>query len=511
MKIVKSPETLVAVKRESLYLKWNPFTLLKRIFDFVISLFLLIVLLPVEIVLAILIKLEDGQKIFFVQERTGYKGKVINIYKFRTMKINNNVLEFSKEDEYTKIGKIIRKLSLDELPQLINILKGDMSFIGPRPWITEYYKRFNEEQKRRCDVLPGLSGLAQINGRNNITIFEKLSYDLYYVDNISLALDLKICLFTVLSVIRRDGAVSSKFNIKDELRQLEKQNKEQKSIEKKYTVLISVYKNDQPEWIQEAVQSMLHQTVKPDEILILVDGVVSKDIKLLLNAFKKEETIRVKYFNKNRGLGLVLRDGVNMAKNELIARMDADDVSNLDRCELQLKKFQENPELDIVGGNFYEFMGDISKKISLKKYPVKFKNIEKFAKKRNPFAHPTVMFRKSSVIKCGNYRNVPFCEDYDLWTRMIQSKCKCENIDKPILNMRVNEKFYGRRGGINYAKNIVKFKYTLLQRGFYSIFDFSYSVLASVFVSIIPNKLRKKVYLRYLRDNNEIKEGVNSV
>ena len=114
----------------------------KRAFDFVISLFLLIFLLPIEIILAILIKLEDGDKIFFVQKRTGYKGKIIDIYKFRTMKIDNNVLEFTKEDEYTKIGKIIRKLSLDELPQLINILKGDMSFIGPRPWIPEYYKRF---------------------------------------------------------------------------------------------------------------------------------------------------------------------------------------------------------------------------------------------------------------------------------------------------------------------------------------------------------------------------------
>ena len=143
---------------------------LKRAVDFIISLFFLIILLPVEIVLAILIKLEDGNKVFFVQKRSGYKGKVINIYKFRTMKINNDVLEFSKEDEYTKIGKVIRKLSLDELPQLINILKGDMSFIGPRPWITEYYDRFNEEQKRRTDVLPGLSGLAQINGRNNIAI-----------------------------------------------------------------------------------------------------------------------------------------------------------------------------------------------------------------------------------------------------------------------------------------------------------------------------------------------------
>ena len=472
----------------------------KRAFDFVISLFLLIFLLPIEIILAILIKLEDGDKIFFVQKRTGYKGKIIDIYKFRTMKIDNNVLEFTKEDEYTKIGKIIRKLSLDELPQLINILKGDMSFIGPRPWIPEYYKRFNEEQKARCDVLPGLSGLAQINGRNNITIFEKLSYDLYYAENMSLGLDLKICLFTVLSVLARDGAVSSKFNIQEELKQLEDQHKKKKEIDDKYTVLMSVYKNDRAEWVKEAVDSMLEQTVKPDEILILVDGDISKDLKILLKSLEKEETIKIKYFHKNRGLGLVLRDGVNMAKNELIARMDADDVSTLDRCELQLKKFQQNPDLDLVGGNFYEFMSHMDKKISLKKYPILNEDIKKFARRRNPFAHPSVMFRKSSVIKCGNYRNVSLCEDYDLWSRMIQCKCKCENVDKAILNMRVNEKFYYRRGGFSYMKKIINFKYTLLQRDFYSISDFLYTVSASIFVSMIPNQLRKIVYLRYLRN-----------
>lgn len=484
---------------------------LKRAVDFIISLFFLIILLPVEIVLAILIKLEDGNKVFFVQKRSGYKGKVINIYKFRTMKINNDVLEFSKEDEYTKIGKVIRKLSLDELPQLINILKGDMSFIGPRPWITEYYDRFNEEQKRRTDVLPGLSGLAQINGRNNINIFEKIAYDLHYVENISLALDIKICFFTVLSVIKKDGAVSSKFNIKEELQMLEEQDKNKKEVGDKYSVLISIYKNDNPEWIQESIRSMLNQTVKPDEILILVDGAVSEDTELLLKNFEEEETIKIKYFEENRGLGLVLRDGVNMAKNELIARMDADDISTLDRCELQLEKFQENPDLDIVGGNFYEFTNYLDEKVSLKKYPTMFEDIKKFAKKRNPFAHPSVMFRRSSVIKCGNYRDVHLCEDYDLWSRMIQSNCKCENIDRPILNMRVNEKFYGRRGGFSYMKKIIKFKCTLLQRDFYSTFDFLYSVLASVFVSVIPNNLRKKVYLKYLRDKNEEGESLNNI
>lgn len=471
----------------------------KRGLDFVISLLFIIMLFPIGFVLAILIKREDGEKIFFIQKRTGLHGKIINIYKFRTMKIHNNVLEFSKEDEYTKVGKIIRKLSLDELPQLINILKGDMSFIGPRPWITAYYERFNEEQKRRCDVLPGLSGLAQINGRNNITIFEKLAYDLYYVDHISFRLDMKIFVFTILSVIKKDGAVSSKFTIKEELDALEEQHNPRISDDKKYTVLMSVYKNDKAEWITQAVFSMLNQTVKPDEFLILVDGPVSEDIKKVLSSFEKEECIKVKYFAENRGLGLVLRDGVDMAKNELIARMDADDVSTRDRCELQLKEFAKNPNLDLVGGYFYEFTNNLDEKVSLKTYPITSEEIYKFAKKRNPFAHPSVMFRKSSVIKAGNYRSCILCEDYDLWSRMLLNKSNCKNLDVPILNMRVNSDFYNRRGGFKYMKKIISFKYTLLQRGFYSTFNFIYSVLASVVVCIMPNKLRKTVYLKCLR------------
>lgn len=483
----------------------------KRVLDFTISLCFILILFPLEVLLAILIKLEDGEKVLFIQKRTGYKGKLINVYKFRTMKINNDVLEFSKEDEYTKIGKIIRKLSLDELPQLINILKGDMSFIGPRPWITEYYERFNEHQKKRCDVLPGLSGLAQINGRNNITIFEKIAYDICYVDRISLALDIKICLCTILSVIKKDGAVSSKFTIKEELEQLEGQEKQLISSENKYTVLMSIYKNDKPEWIEQAILSMLNQTMKPDEVLILVDGYISKEIKSVLKLFEKESIINIKYFEENRGLGPVLRDGVIIAKNELIARMDADDISVPERCELQLKNFQEKPYLDLVGGYFYEFMNDLDEKVSLKKYPITNEEIKKFAKRRNPFAHPSVMFRKSSVIRCGNYRDVNLCEDYDLWSRMLLNKCNCENINKPILNMRVDENFYDRRGGFDYMKKIINFKYTLLQRHFCSIFDFCYSALASILVCVIPNRLRERVYLKYLRDNDQevklIQEG----
>lgn len=199
---------------------------IKRLIDFIISIILLILLLIPFIMISVIIKLEDGGPIFFKQTRVGKNLKQFKIYKFRSMKTEREQLNsnLSHEDMVTKVGKILRKTSIDELPQLINILKGEMSFIGPRPWIPDYYEFFSEEQKKRSDVLPGISGLAQVNGRNQIDIFKKVRYDLEYVENISFCLDLKIIWLTVKSVISRKGAEASEDDIKMEIAQLKKEN-----------------------------------------------------------------------------------------------------------------------------------------------------------------------------------------------------------------------------------------------------------------------------------------------
>ena len=180
------------------------------------------------IIVAISIKLEDGGPVIYKSKRMGKGCKVFNTYKFRSMKVNRQELHsnLSHEQMVTKVGKVIRKTSLDELPQLFNILKGEMSFIGPRPWIPEYYEWFNDEQKRRSDVLPGISGLAQVKGRNGISIFKKIEYDLYYVDHISMWLDVKIVFETVIQVFKKTNAEISEQGIKEEIRELKEQNKE---------------------------------------------------------------------------------------------------------------------------------------------------------------------------------------------------------------------------------------------------------------------------------------------
>jgi len=196
----------------------------KRILDFTMALFLLLLTFIPMIIIAIAIKLESKGPALFKQERTGKNGKNFYLYKFRSMTVDNDVLNFKSENKITKVGKFIRKTSLDELPQFINILKGEMSFIGPRPWITEYYKNFNEHQKRRVEVLPGITGLAQATGRNNLNVFEKINYDIKYVDNFSFKQDIKVIFMTIKTVVSKDGAELSKYGIKEELDDLKKQN-----------------------------------------------------------------------------------------------------------------------------------------------------------------------------------------------------------------------------------------------------------------------------------------------
>ena len=213
-------ETLVEQTVETKDISKHAYLIIKRIIDFIIALFGIIISFPIMLIIAIAIKIDSKGPVIFKQPRTGKNGKEFNLYKFRSMTVDNDVLNFKKENKLTKVGAFIRKTSLDELPQLFNILKNNMSFIGPRPWIPSYLQNFTDEQKRRLEVKPGLTGLAQCMGRNGISIFDKIKYDIEYVDNISLKLDIKIIFLTIKSVLSKSGAELSKSGIKEELEAL---------------------------------------------------------------------------------------------------------------------------------------------------------------------------------------------------------------------------------------------------------------------------------------------------
>lgn len=195
---------------------------IKRIIDCAFALILLILAAIPMVIVAICIKIEDGGPIIYKSKRMGKGLKPFYTYKFRSMTVKRKELKsnLTHDQMVTKVGKVIRKTSLDELPQLFNILKGEMSFIGPRPWIIEYYEWFDEDQKRRADVIPGISGLAQVNGRNKISVFKKIEYDLYYIDHISFGLDVKIVLLTIRQLLERSSAEISEKGIKEEINEL---------------------------------------------------------------------------------------------------------------------------------------------------------------------------------------------------------------------------------------------------------------------------------------------------
>lgn len=183
--------------------------------DFLVAVILLTVLSPLMLLAATLIAVNRDGPILFKQKRPGKDGKIFTVYKFRTMStalIDKNGKELSDFERMTRIGKILRKTSIDELPQLFNIIKGDMSFIGPRPLLTEYLGLYSPEQMRRHEVLPGISGWAQVNGRNTLTWEQKFAYDIYYVDHYSFSMDMKIFFKTIENVLRQDGINSENDN-----------------------------------------------------------------------------------------------------------------------------------------------------------------------------------------------------------------------------------------------------------------------------------------------------------
>lgn len=182
-------------------------TFLKTVLDFLVSLIALIVISPLLMIISIVLLENHNGSIFFLQSRPGRKEKIFRVIKFKTMNdkqdLSGNLLPDS--ERLTTAGKFIRRTSLDELPQLINVLKGDMSLIGPRPLLIQYLPLYSKEQARRHEVKPGITGWAQVNGRNAISWKQKFEYDVWYVDNMSFALDFKILLMTIKKVFKREG------------------------------------------------------------------------------------------------------------------------------------------------------------------------------------------------------------------------------------------------------------------------------------------------------------------
>lgn len=269
----------------------------------------------------------------------------------------------------------------------------------------------------------------------------------------------------------------------------------------KYSVLMTVYKSDNPEYFSCSIKSMINQTKKPDEIIIVKDGPVPETIEKVIENAIQENIVPIipVQLSENVGLGLALNEGLKYCKNELIARMDSDDISLPSRCEKQIMMFEEDKELDIVGCPVKEFVGDPTNIVGERNVPLTDKEIYKYAKRRDPFNHPTVMYKKSRVLQFGPYGNYRKNQDTALWIDMLANGCKCANLNEHLLLFRFDENTYRKRKSWLNTKLLIKIRKKAWKMGFCSFWDYAVVAIMQLGLFIMPIGVQRFVYKKFLR------------
>ena len=268
----------------------------------------------------------------------------------------------------------------------------------------------------------------------------------------------------------------------------------------KFSVSMCVYGKDDPEWFKTAVDSVIDQTRKPDEIVLVVDGPVPDVLGSVIDEYEKLDFFKVIRFEVNQGHGNARRAGLENCSNDLVAIMDADDISAADRFEKQLEAFEKDGELAIVGGNITEFIGEPENVIGQRTVYGSDADIKNDLKVRCPMNLVSVMFRKTSVEKAGGFIDW-FCEeDYYLWIRMALADMKFSNVQDDLVNVRVGKEMYRRRGGVKYFKSEAKLQGFMLKNKVISFPRYMINVNKRLIVQVLlPNKLRGWVFKKFAR------------
>ncbi len=263
---------------------------------------------------------------------------------------------------------------------------------------------------------------------------------------------------------------------------------------------MSVYHKEQSNNLKESMNSIWNQTVKTDDFVLVCDGPLNYELNRTIREMElSHRELTVVRLKKNAGLGNALNEGIKYCKNELVARMDSDDISRNNRCELQLAVFNAFPETAICSGTVEEFYKSTDRVEAKRVLPEKHEDIIAFAKKRNPFNHPCVMYKKEAVESAGGYRDFYLLEDYYLWIRMLQDGAIGYNIQQPLLWMRAGSDLYKRRAGMKYAKSQhALFKY-MKDSGFIGFSQYALNAITRSVSSIIPNFARKFLFISILR------------
>lgn len=266
----------------------------------------------------------------------------------------------------------------------------------------------------------------------------------------------------------------------------------------KVTVLMSIYFKEKPEYFRESLESILNQTYQPDEVVLVKDGVLTDELEKVIKEYKEKLNVKEVPMKENKGLGLALKEGILYCSNEIIIRMDTDDIMHPNKILEQIKIFDENKNLILVGTNAYDFnkgKDDIS---AVRVLPEKNEEILKFSKRRCPFIHAGIGMKKSYVLRAGNYQKCLWFEDYDLFLRMLKLG-KGYNIQKNLLYIRSNSEVYKRRGGVKYIKNEIKALTKFYKDGSMNLYYYLTNLLIRFWVRICGNNLRRVIYKKLLR------------
>ena len=267
------------------------------------------------------------------------------------------------------------------------------------------------------------------------------------------------------------------------------------------SILMSVYIKEKPEYLRTSLKSAINQTVRVKEIVLVLDGPITDQLQSVIEECQKEcsDLIKLIPLKENVGLGKALAIGVEKCKYDLVARMDTDDIMIPTRIEKQIAEFTSDLDLTIVGSNIDEFYDSPESIVGRRVVPETNEEICNFSKKRNPFNHMTVMFKKSAVLDVGNYQPMMGFEDYYLWVRLLKAGYKGKNIQESLVFARTGEDMNARRGGKKYFLNGLKGRKAIYQAGLGSMSDYLISCSAHVVVSLLPNKIRGQIYENKLR------------
>ncbi len=270
----------------------------------------------------------------------------------------------------------------------------------------------------------------------------------------------------------------------------------------KLSVLMSVYYKEKPQYLTDCLDSLLAQTRPADEWVVVEDGPLTAELYQVLNNYQQKypQLIKRVPLAKNQGLGLALREGILHCSYELVARMDTDDVSVPERFEKQLAAFDKKPSPDICGSHIIEFENSPEHILSIRKVPLSHDEIAQYQKTRSAFNHVSVIFKKSAVLKAGNYQDAPLMEDDLLWVNMLRSGAKCINLDENLVYVRTGADMIARRGGWDYFKKYKAGRKQILETGYISYWDYYKTLVIQLVVALVPRQVRLFVFTHLLRN-----------